>query len=161
MKKLIIASIVALIAFCLVGCDNEPAKTDKDYYNEYINLESTKAFINDMNTAYNDCVDAYRTDDLQSTKENQEKVAAIAEQVISNEDVPEVCEDLNRYAKRACENMVDATDYMVKSVEANNAGNMQESLDMTQQALSAHNLALQDVDTFNKEHEDLKLKYED
>jgi exonuclease VII small subunit len=161
MKRILALVAVFALAFCLVGCDNEPVKTDKDYYNEYINLESTQAFLNDFNDAYNDCMDAYKTDDLEKTKEARDRVSAIVDKVEANENVPDVCKDLNRYAKRVCENTLESADHMVASVKAYTNDDSETMLQETQAALSANNLASQDVDAFNKEHEDLKLKYED
>lgn len=161
MKKLLVLVPILALAFCLVGCNSEPVKTDKDYYNEYINLESTQAFLNDMNTAYNDCMDASDADDVTKAKEAQAKVKEIADMVEANEDVPEVCKDLNKYAKRACENLVDSSNHLVASCEAEQNGDLETMLQETQLAVQTNNLASQDVQAFNKEHEDLKLKYED
>lgn len=162
MRKFLATAFAAVfMVVCLAGCTSaSPEKTDADYYKEYMELESTQAFLNDMNDANDELIAAVNEKSLTKLKSAAERMEGIMDAVIDNENVPEVCEKMNKAAVSACKNGKEMLDYFVAYAEASNNGNASEAMSNLQSAGASRNLVDIDIEKFNEEHERLKLEYE-
>ena len=162
MRKLLAAAFAAVfMVVCLAGCTAAPPeKTDADYYKEYMELESTQAFLNDLVEYSDQLSDVLENGSDAEFKDLVDRMEAVMDSVINNENVPEVCGKMNKAAVAACENGKEWLGYIEAYRDAAKAGDGFAALNEANSAKSVRDIVDIDIAKFNEEHEHLKLEYE-